>query len=427
MNIFLGILIMILILSILTVVHEWGHFIAARIFKVRVTEFAVFMGPKIFSRKSKKTGTVFSLRLFPLGGYCAFPDDNNEADAPDSLNAQKWYKRAVIFSAGIIMNIVLALIISMILMTTGYFFTNRLESVNADSPAGFAGISAGDRLYSMNGLRTLTATDESLAAYGIKDSNDAGDVMESHYTLVYKAADGAQKSYDVYKTILYKPAGDGEGLTYDSYSYKVIEHRGKSADVTYEWAADVLSIDDEGRFATCLVKKSVDGRLVSEETADLNAAEFCTFGNSSFAVVNGKNLLEVFKCGFLELVSMVKSVYISLWWLITGKVGLDSMSGPIGLTKVVSDVVGAKAGAYLKFITLLQFTALISVNLGIINALPIPGLDGSHLLFIVIELLRGGKKIPPDKQNLISLIGLGLLILLAVVVAGMDIFKLIKG
>lgn len=418
---------MILILSVLTIVHEWGHFIAARIFKVRVAEFAIFMGPKIFSRTSKKTGTVFSLRLFPVGGYCAFADDNGETDAPDSLSSQKWYKRAVIFSAGIIMNIVLALIISTVIITTGYFYTTKLASVDSASPAGFAGIAAGDRLYSMNGMRTLTRTDESLAAYSIEDSDPSEEVMRSHYQLVYRTEGGSEKTYEVSKRIDYKKSEDGEGLTYDSYSYMIVSHTNGGSGAEYVWSADVLSVDESGAFATCLVKKTVDGVLISEETVDIDAASFCTLGNSDFTPVNGKNFFEAVKCGFLELVSMVRSVYVSLWWLITGKVGLSSMSGPIGLTKVVSDVVGADAGAVLKLITLLQFTALISVNLGIINALPLPGLDGSHLLFIVIELISGGKKIPPETQKIISYVGLGLLLLLAVAVAVMDVFKIIRG
>ena len=94
MPIFLSILIMILMLSVLTIVHELGHFICARIFKVNVVEFSIFMGPKLFSRKSKKHGTQFTLRLIPLGGYCAFEDDRGDANSPKSLYSQKWYKRA---------------------------------------------------------------------------------------------------------------------------------------------------------------------------------------------------------------------------------------------------------------------------------------------------------------------------------------------
>ncbi|MBP5766406.1 MAG: site-2 protease family protein, partial [Clostridia bacterium] len=114
-----------------------------------------------------------------------------------------------------------------------------------------------------------------------------------------------------------------------------------------------------------------------------------------------------------------------IWWLITGKVGFDTLAGPVGLTKVVSDVVGAKAKTGLKLITLLNLTALISANLGVINALPFPGLDGFHLLLIVIELLRGGKKVSPKVQNIISYVGLALLIILAIAVAAMDIFKIV--
>lgn len=151
-------------------------------------------------------------------------------------------------------------------------------------------------------------------------------------------------------------------------------------------------------------------------------------GNSNYTYGKTYNPFKLLHYGFNEMVSMVKSVYVSLYWIITGQVGLDAVSGPVGLTTVVKDVVSTDAAsAALKILTIVNMAALISVNLGVINFLPFPGLDGCHLLFIIIELLRGGKRISPEKQGIISMIGLGILIVLAVVIMGADIMRIIRG
>lgn len=431
MSVFLSILIMILMLSVLTIVHEWGHYVCARIFKVKVTEFSIFMGPKIFQRTGKKTGTKFTIRAIPLGGYCAFEDDNGDTSSPDSLYVQKWWKRAIIFAGGVTMNFILAWVLATLIVGSGFFTDTTLDRVSEDSIAYFAGIREGDSLTKFDSLDTLTGTDINLASYGIKDMDPSDEVMSSHYTLVYDRK-GTKATYDISKNINYvKVTGEVDGketeeLTVGDYSYRILRTEGGKT-TEYYCFVKVNGISDEGDKAFCTVTKKIDGESVSEADEEITAENYCALGNSSYHVINTMNPFVLLGRGFLEMISMIKSVYVSLWWIITGKVGLDGLAGPIGLTGVVSDVVSASAGVSIKVITLVNMAALISANLGVINALPIPGLDGSHLLFIVIELIRGGKKIPPKYQNIISYVGLALMILLAVIVAGSDIIKLIQG
>ncbi len=429
MTVFISILVMLAILSVLTIVHEWGHFIAARIFKVKVTEFAIFMGPKVFSRTSKKTGTVFSLRLLPLGGFCAFEDDEGNTESPDSLNSQKWWKRAIIFSAGVLMNIVLALLLSMIIIMFNGYSTTKINSVEPNSPAAFAGIEAGDVLYSLDGMRTVTLTDESLAAYAIKDNNPAENIMDSHYELVYKKQDGSKAYYDIKKHAEYetvKGESGEEEFILDNYTYTIVKsHNGTKTEYVYSNTLEKINDDNT---CDCTVKTVAGGKLISEGVQTLSVYDVNTLGNSNFFSERTYNPFKLIYRGFNEMVSMVKSVYISLYWLVTGQVGLNAVSGPVGLTSVVEGVVSTEAASVaIKILTLVNMAALISANLGVVNFLPFPGLDGCHLLFIVIELLRGGKKISPEKQGLISMIGLGILILLAVVVMGADIMRIVNG
>lgn len=431
MTVFISILVMLLILSVLTIIHEWGHFIAARIFKVKVTEFSIFMGPKIFSRVSKKTGTVFSVRWLPIGGYCAFEDDNGNADSPDSLNSQKWYKRAVIFSAGVLMNLVLALVLSVLLVGFGGYSTTELAEVHPDSAAAFVGIEAGDRLYSIDGMRTVTLTDESLATYAIRDTNLADELMDSHYVLVYKKADGQKVEYDVRKHAEYEETGKnekGEPL-YDlrTYTYTVQKTHGDYQS-KYVYRNKILHYDEATGLCQCDVKMTAEGVEIFSGEKTLDASIVGVLGNSDYFSGRTWNPFKLVYYGFNEMVSMVKSVYISLYWIFTGRVGLDAVTGPVGITAVVEDVVSSGAvSVWLKVQALIQMAALISANLGVFNFLPFPGLDGCHLLFIVIELIRGGKKISPEKQGLISMIGLGVLIVLAVVIMGADIMRIIQG
>ncbi len=428
MSILISILVMLAILSVLTVVHEWGHFIAARIFKVKVTEFSIFMGPKLFSRKSKKTGTVFSIRCLPLGGFCAFEDDEGKTESPDSLNMQKWWKRAIIFSAGVVMNIILALVLCIVVIMFNGYSTTELANVNPSSTAAFIGLEAGDRLYSLNDMRTATVTDESLAAYAIQDQNPSEEIMDSHYTLVYKKADGSKVKFDVKKHAEYETIQNEDGearYSLDSYSYTIVkDENGKNVEYYYE---NTIKSHDN-KYAVCNVKKTIGGELVSNGEETLELALVGSLGNSNFFYEKTFNPVKLIHRGFNEMVSMVKSVYVSLYWIITGRVGLEAVSGPVGLTTLVEDVVTTDTATVgLKVLTLVNMAALISANLGVINFMPFPGLDGCHLLFIVIELLRGGKKISPEKQGLISMIGLGILIVLAVVIMGADIIKIING
>lgn len=138
------------------------------------------------------------------------------------------------------------------------------------------------------------------------------------------------------------------------------------------------------------------------------------------------NLFETMGNAVTYNISLVKSVFNSLKWLITGKLGMEAMSGPIGLTTVVEDVVTANMTIGSRVISLFQMAALISANLAAFNVLPIPGLDGGKLIFVILELIRRGKKVPPEKEAVVSLIFLALLILFSIFVAGNDILRIIR-
>ena len=189
------------------------------------------------------------------------------------------------------------------------------------------------------------------------------------------------------------------------------------------------SVPESGRTErrTGLSESMTDEEYVDAFIENYNSgAQFSKYG-FSYTYAERGGFFKILGNSVLYVHSLIKSVFLSIWFLITGKLGLGALSGPIGITGIVNSVVTVQAPAASKFFALAEMTALISANLAVVNLLPLPGLDGGKLLFIVIELLRGGKKVSPKVENILSLIFFGLLILLAIIVAGNDILRLIKG
>ena len=489
---------MILILSVLVVVHEWGHFIVARIFKIKVNEFSIFMGPKLFQRKMKKTGMLFSIRALPFGGFCALEGEVEDADgenadgensdgenadggsaevedaevkekkAPDPKDGnfftKPWYIRALVLVAGVTMNYILALLIVSIIFAFNGYDTRKVSNVGEDAPMTIAGLEIGDEVLQYNGQNITTPVDYSLYAYVSEPPKT---------TFTVRKKDGTKLKYGFEKDIQVK-ANEGDDkeenpgtintevkvYSLTGRKYKTRTELGtltsfwdnnKALTITLDYASGEATefyygVKDgvKGLYVTTWEDHSVpeSGRterrtglsesMTDEEYVDAfieyynSGAQFSKYG-FSYTYAERGGFFKILGNSVLYVHSLIKSVFLSIWFLITGKLGLGALSGPIGITGIVNSVVTVQAPAASKFFALAEMTALISANLAVVNLLPLPGLDGGKLLFIVIELLRGGKKVSPKVENILSLIFFGLLILLAIIVAGNDILRLIKG
>lgn len=433
MTVVLSIFIMLLILTVLVVVHEWGHYIAARIFKVKINEFSIFMGPKIFSRVGKKTGTVFSIRCLPIGGFCALEGEESTEDSETAFCNKPWWQRTIILLSGVFMNIVLAIVVVTIVFLIYGYDTRKVAYTNEFMPAQIMNIQAGDEITEFNDHGVLNSLDYNLVNYAI-NSKDS--------TITIEKENGKEKQFKICRTV--------------NEDKKIADIVIKNAENTSEilgkysakWDTDFLEInmefdsnskskyvfakDSDGKYFGTLTVYDASNNIVSEQSpySEENVKSILASYNPykigfAFASEQG-NFFSTVKNAFLYNVSLVKSVFNSIKWLITGNLGMDAMSGPIGLTTVVDDVVTADASFTARFISLLQMAALISANLAAFNVLPIPGLDGGKLIFIVIELIRRGKKIPPEKEAIVSVIFLALLILFSIFVAGNDILRIFR-
>ena len=342
----LYVLLAILMLGILVMVHEGGHFFAARLMKIDVTEFSMGFGPKLFGWKSKKHDTQFSVRVIPFGGYCAFVGDETDMDNiedPRAFAKQNVWKRMFTVLMGPMMNLLLAFVVATVFYwCAGVQMPVGLEpvitEVEINGPAYNAGLRDGDTILAINGQDVQ------------KDDLELTGVTE---------AIAAWKEGDAPLGMTVRRGEEGETLTLE---------------MTPFWD------EAENRYRVGVM---IGGRYIMEDLT-LTLPQ---------AVGESWNLC-VYASG--AILSALKD-------LVTTGAGLDQTAGPVGVVKLVSEE--TQAGGFSSYI---QLMVLISINLGLMNLLPIPGLDGSRLVFGLIEAIRG-KPVPQKIEGTIHLCGMALL------------------
>lgn len=340
----LMIVIFLLMFTVIVVAHEWGHYITAKKCGVLVHEFSVGMGPMLWSKQAGET--LYSVRLFPIGGFCRMEEEVGDSNNPRAMASKKPWQKLLIVAAGAIMNFILAWLLCTILVGYSGIGTNVIQNVEAGSPVAEAGIVPGDKIVAIDNVK-------------IKDIRDAHEVLTNEVR---------------------------------TYQFTVI-HQGENKSF------------------------SVTSRLLGDETSP-------RFGFSF--KVNHFNLWENIKGGFIYMIAMIAMVWEGLIQLITGAVGMDQMAGIVGVVDVGSQAWNTSmeiGGIQMAVMTMIRLAALLSANLGVMNLLPFPALDGGRIFFVLIEMIRG-KAIPAEKEGAVHFIGMVLLMLLTVVVLYNDIMRL---
>ena len=354
------ILLAILLLAILIVIHETGHFCAARALRIPVREFAVGFGPKLVGWKSRKHETAFAVRAIPLGGYCSFygEDETAQIDRSDPRifgNHPVW-KRLIVILMGPMMNFLLAFVLA-----TGYYWIGGIgtitgvdpfvSEVTAAGPAYTAGLRAGDVITEINGTSMLDGTIDTL-------TNTIATWQEGNDPLHLR-----------------------------------VERAGETLEmeVTPVWDAEAkrmrIGIMISGRYRVAYTRTNLAGAAGA-------SGELCW--DASGAILR------------------------ALKALVTTGEGFEQTSGPVGIISIVSTEV--RTGGFQAFIELM---ITISMNLGIMNLLPIPGLDGSRLLFGLLEAIRR-KPIKPEREAMVNLIGMGLLFAFMIFLTFRDVIHLFR-
>jgi regulator of sigma E protease len=360
------VIIFIIVLAVLIFVHEFGHFLTAKAFGVRVDAFAVGLGPKIISWRDKET--IYSVNLIPFGGYVKIFGENPDEESisgPDSarsfVSAARW-KQIIILASGVIGNFIFAWLLYIAVFTNGVTattdgfgqyankFTNSrimIAQVLPGSPADRAGIQAGDTVDSVTGTGAKQSIEDIQNAINSSGNNPI--------TLNFNR--------------------NGETKT-----------------------AEIIPVNGlvEGKYAVGIAMQNV---------ADLKLPFFTS----------------IYEGGHYAI-TMIKETAVSLGAFIAnifrGTANFSDVAGPIGIAGIIG------GAAKLGFTYLIMITAIISINLGIINLIPFPALDGGRILFVAIEgIIR--RRIPAKFANIVNGVGFALLMALMALVTYKDMAKLL--
>ncbi len=440
------ILIGVLLFELIIFIHEFGHFITAKKSGIKVNEFSLGMGPKIFS--FGKGETKYSLRVFPIGGFCAMEGEDEESPEPRAFNNAKVWKRMIVVIAGAVMNIILGFVLMFVVVVQqDSYSSTEVQSFPATSFSSCTGLQSGDVIKEING-------------YGISTSMDFNYPIS---TAELKTVDGS--TLEIYKedcgNNLYNMAvslvQDKNNKLSDEQVSKVNELLSKSTNeiVKAKSKEDAFSvyenyykeINDACGIKDYKVEKIVEKETRKRYTADilverngeeklLKNVQFFTYttkDNSDpqvsidfYVKPIEKTFGSVLSQTFKQTISTCKMIYASLGGLLTGKFGLKDMSGPIGIASAVTTVASESlsSGFMSAVNSIIYVMMIITVNLGLFNMLPFPALDGGRFVFLIIEAIRG-KSVPRKVEAIVNGIGMGLLILLMILITANDIFKLI--
>lgn len=430
LNVFLAIL----VLSIIVIVHEFGHFIIAKANGITVVEFSIGFGPKLIH--FRKGETEYCIKALPFGGACTMlgdeflemsviqsEEDNDEELTDEEKEAKKrklaiengydmeksfasksvWARIAVI-AAGPVFNFLLAFVCAVVIVGSLGYDPCDIDVIKDNSPATEAGLQEGDVITKVNGHKVTFYRD----------------------FYFYRA-------YNADKTLNITFTRDGEKMT-TTVTPQHIKQQKYQVGIMMNENCLISSVTKDSPAEKAGLKandviKAVDGTAMENSSSVTEAITSSVESYDTGFVVYGDRVktspIGTLKYSVEEVGYSVKTVIQSLGMLFTGKIGFDSLLGPVGTVSTMSEIVEeSKAdGAFYVFLNLMNLAALISANLGVMNLLPIPALDGGRLVFLIIEALRG-KPVKREHEGIVNFIGMILLVILMVVVLFKDIMAL---
>ena len=338
----LSIIAALLLLSIFVMVHEYGHYKAGKLLGFGVVEFAIGMGPKIWSRE--KDGTLYAIRLFPIGGMCRFYGEDEEIKDGKSFNAQKAWKRFLVILAGPLMNFLFAIVFAVVALTAyGNYAAAIAEIPNTSSPAYLAGMQPGDVLYAVNGVRIENPDDAVNKIISVKEDEAVITVLRN----------GTQTDFHV---------------------------------------------------------ENIYNEAAGRNMIGINLA----------AVRVPVTFFEAVKGSFVYVGMVMEQMFAFLGSIFTRGVQLNDVAGPVGTISIIGSAV--RLGLEM----VLDLSVMLSVNLAVINLLPLPALDGGRLAFLTLEGIRR-KPVPERVEGMIHFVGIILLFGLIILLTFNDIKRLLGG
>jgi len=449
----------IIVFGVIIFVHELGHFLAARACGIVVEEFALGLGPKII--KFKRGYTLYSLRLFPIGGFCRMMDsepeegeDNQTTDNTDkirivggSFNSKPVWKRMLVLAAGSVMNALLALILMFVLFSADYFVDTAIAGFRPGFNYAQAGLEAGDRVTHVDGSRILVPSDifdrtsaalrqnpgEPLDLRVIREGRRVDVVMfHGNGVAILGIADGSPAEYAGLLGGDRITAVNGHAVNNTTETQAALAaaltvnpQLAISLEIQRNGEVIILSVTPEFNQE---IERYMIGISYDERDFVLGVKRGMFVRNVRHEGVPRAGFGDALRMGTNYSVFLVRTTFQSLGMLIRREANVGDLMGPIGMVALIGDAYEAgmdTAGVSAAIINIVWLCALLSVNLAVLNLLPLPMLDGGKLVFLTIEGIRR-KPLPPEKEGIVHLIGFGALMLLTIFIAYNDILRIFQ-
>ncbi|MCD8022679.1 MAG: RIP metalloprotease RseP [Lachnospiraceae bacterium] len=345
----MSIIIALIVFSLIIIVHEFGHFLLAKMNGITVLEFSLGMGPRLLSHQ-KEGGTRYSLKLLPFGGSCMMLGEDGEegSDEEGSFQSKSVAARFSVVAAGPVFNFILAFVLSIFIIGGIGYDPALVLGVTDGYPAAEAGLQEGDLITKMNGKRIRL---------------------------------------------------------YRQFSNYIYFHTGETIEFEYERDGETYTVSITP--------------IMTE-----NGYKFGISGSTNYRYKT--NAVQTLYYSAYEVYYWIDTTLQSLNLLIHGGVSISDLSGPVGVVDTISETYqeSLSDGAYYVWLNMLNIAILLTANLGVMNLLPVPALDGGRLVFLIIEAIRR-KRISPDVEARVNFVGFALLMVLMVVVMVSDVSKLI--
>ncbi len=404
---------LLIILCIVATIHEFGHFLAAKFFKIGVNEFSIGFGPKIVQKK--KGGTMYSLRWIPLGGYVMIEGEGEASDREDSFAKKHPFKRIVVLMMGVIFNFILGFIILTIISFFVPVYTTEITDISDNSPLMEAGVNIGDKILKIDGKKVLFASDLTGLNYTGGDSVAIEYLQngERKYTVVNNVkksvgyAGIAFKTIDKVNTNIVNYTQSGSAA--QSAGIKDDDVINSINGTLVKDASEIIAIVQENGGKSLSINLTRDGQSI-----DVNLVPEVQF-RFDLGILDTKEEKSNIYYSLMKSLNTIKQVAGSYVELFKGKVGINDVSSIVGIGVVVSQTNG--------LLQYLNMMAIISLAVGAANILPFVPLDGGKIVFVIYEWIT--KKKPSEKFEIVtSYIGWGLLMLLTIVVTFKDIISI---
>lgn len=418
MTIVLTIIKLLIVLGIVATIHEFGHFLFAKLFKMTVNEFSIGFGPKIVQKEWRKT--KYSLRWIPLGGYVAIEGEDAESNDENAFANKAPWKRIIVLVAGVLFNAILASTIFLGVNLTTATYGTKITAIDETSVAYESGLRVGDQITKIGDKVTHIYQD--IALFNELDKNDVTVEYVRNGQLNTLTVKNAVKDIG-YMGVYFdtqKLDKDGNVLTYiqmvepgmpaNEAKLKADDKILKVAGKEVNFSNDVVNIISENPNTEVEI---VVLRGEEELTLKVTPKAKTTFNLGTIAFAEENTNLKYSYYKSISTISQIVGSYVDLF---QGKVAVTQLSGIVGIGEVVSKTEGLA--------DFLSMLAMISLAVGIANILPFPPLDGGKVVLVLIEWITK-KKVSLKVETILSYIGLILLILLTIFVTINDIIRII--